>query len=476
LTTSTASSHGLDDLFNRVNQLLGDTGSQQYADSDYAQMTAVTPGPSSKAFHHVAAGDVFTPRQPQTIQESGVSSALLERLIMKYMFQVGRAPGRGISGQVKLIFKVIEPVLRQLRGDKQIDLSGTTNTGDSEYVITEAGRERGKAYIEECTYFGSAPVSLKDYVASVNAQTIAGQVVTASSLKAAFEGLIINKAMLDKLGPAVNSGRGMFLYGMPGNGKTSIAERVTDAFGSCIWMPRAMYVEGEILRIFDPGIHEVVEDQNTGGGLLDSQQIDHRWVRIKRPTVIAGGELTMAELEVTKNPISKICESPLQMKSNCGTLVIDDFGRQTMPVEVLLNRWIIPLEKRYDFLNLPSGKKIQIPFDQLVIFSTNLEPRDLVDGAFLRRIPYKIEVPDPSIDEFRELFGIMSKVLGFEPRAACADYLIEKHYIEAKRPFRLCQPRDLLMQVKNYCSYQQLELKITEESLDFAVANYFSIM
>lgn len=478
MTTSPPASHGLDDLFDRVNQLLGDTGQQQTADSNDTQTSFVTPAPepNGSSTGNSAAGDVFTPRQPQTIRESGISGALLERLIMKYMFQVGRAPGRGIAGQMKLTFKVIEPILRQLRTDKQIDLSGTTNTGDSEYVITEAGRSRGKSYIEECTYFGAAPISLKDYVASVKAQTIAGQVVTASSLKKAFDGLIINKAMLDKLGPAVNSGRGMFLYGMPGNGKTSIAERVTDAFGSCIWMPRAMYVEGEIIRIFDPGIHEVVEDQNTGGGLLDSQQIDRRWVRVKRPTVIAGGELTMSELEVTRNETSKICESPLQMKSNCGTLVIDDFGRQTMPVEVLLNRWIIPLEKRYDFLNLPSGKKIQVPFDQLVIFSTNLEPRDLVDGAFLRRIPYKIEVPDPSVDEFRELCGIMSKVLGFTPRPDCVDYLIEKHYLAEERPFRLCQPRDLLMQVKNYCSYQQLELEITKESFDFAVANYFSIM
>lgn len=476
LTTSSQTANGLDDLFDRVNQLLGDPAPRSEPSDDDSFMSTVTPGPGATAVSQPAPGDVFTPRQPQTIRESGVSAALLERLIMKYMFQVGMAPSRGIASQMKLSFKVVEPILRQLRSDKQIDLSGTTNTGDSEYVITEAGRARGKAYIEECTYFGAAPVSLKDYVTSVNAQTIAGQVVTADSLKSAFDGLIINRAMLDKLGPAVNSGRGMFLYGMPGNGKTSIAERVTDAFGSCIWMPRAIYIEGEIMRIFDPGIHEVVEDQNTSGALLDSQQIDRRWVRVKRPTVIAGGELTMAELEVTKNETSKICESPLQMKSNCGTLVIDDFGRQTMPVEVLLNRWIVPLEKRYDFLNLPSGKKIQVPFDQLVIFSTNLEPRDLVDGAFLRRIPYKIEVPDPSVEEFRELFDIMSKVLDFTPQPECVEYLINTHYLEVERPFRLCQPRDLLMQVKNYCSYHQVEAEITNESLDFAVANYFSIM
>ena len=395
---------------------------------------------------------------------------------MKYLYQVGMASVRNIAGQMKLSFKVIEPIMRQLRTDKQVDLAGTTNTGDSEYVVTESGRERGKRYHDECTYFGATPVSLEDYVASVSAQSIAGQVVTADQLKQAFDGLIINKEMLDKLGPAVNSGRGMFLFGQPGNGKTSIAERVTDAFGSQIWMPRAIYIEGEIIRVYDPGVHEEVEDPQKSTGLLDAQMIDRCWVRIKRPTVIAGGEFTMAELEITKNETSKICESPLQLKSNCCTLVIDDFGRQTMPVDVLLNRWIVPLEKRYDFMNLPSGKKIKVPFDQLIIFSTNLEPKDLVDGAFLRRIPYKIEVPDPSEEEFRELCGIMSRVLKFEERPECVEHLIKNHYLAVNRPFRLCQPRDLILQVRNYCNYHQKPLEISNEAFDFAVANYFSIM
>ena len=458
-----AVSSGLDDLFNRVNQLLGDPAATE---SSVRTSSAAAESTSEE----------FTPRQPQSIRETGVSASLLERLIMKYLYQVGMASVRNIAGQMKLSFKVIEPIMRQLRTDKQVDLAGTTNTGDSEYVVTESGRERGKRYHDECTYFGATPVSLEDYVASVSAQSIAGQVVTADELKKAFDGLIINKEMLDKLGPAVNSGRGMFLFGQPGNGKTSIAERVTDAFGSHIWMPRAIYIEGEIIRVYDPGVHEEVEDPQKSTGPLDAQMIDRRWVRIKRPTVIAGGELTMAELEITKNETSKICESPLQLKSNCGTLVIDDFGRQTMPVDVLLNRWIVPLEKRYDFMNLPSGKKIKVPFDQLIIFSTNLEPKDLVDGAFLRRIPYKIEVPDPSEEEFRELCGIMSKVLKFEQRPECVEYLIKNHYLAVNRPFRLCQPRDLILQVRNYCNYHQKPLEISNEAFDFAVANYFSIM
>ena len=457
---------GLDDLFARVNQLLG--GSGRSADEQQENASLLRSQTS-------APDEVFMPRQPQTLKEAGISASLVERLVLKYLFQVGMSVSRQIAQQVKLSIKIIEPILKQLRQDKFIDLTGTTHSGDSEWGITEMGCDRGKRYSQECTYFGAAPVSLDDYICSVGAQTIAGQVVTADELRKAFDGLIINQEMLNRIGPAVNSGRGMFLYGQPGNGKTSIAERVTDAFGSSIWMPRAIYIEGEIVRVFDPGIHEEVEEQNQGG-ILDSQQIDRRWVNVKRPTVIAGGELTMDELEVTKNPISNICESPLQLKSNCGTLVIDDFGRQKMPVEVLLNRWIVPLEKRYDFMNLPSGKKVKVPFDQLIVFSTNLEPRDLVDGAFLRRIPYKIEVPDPSVDEFRELFGIMSRNLKFEEKPECVEYLIETHYLKVERPFRLCQPRDLLLQVKNFCNFHSQPAEISNEAFDFAVSNYFSIM
>lgn len=417
----------------------------------------------------------FVPRPPSSLREAGVSDAMAERLILKYLYHTGTATARSVAVQIGLPFTVIDPLLRQLRSDQHIELVGTTASGDSEYTVTESGRDRGKRYTSECTYFGAAPVTLEAYTASVAAQTIEGQVVTADDLQRAFDGLIISAQMLDRLGPAINSGRGMFLYGEPGNGKTSIAERVTGAFGSSVWIPRAITVDGDIIRIFDPSVHEEIELPRPSG-LLDTAPFDRRWVRIRRPTVIAGGELTMDELEVTKNTQSNICEAPLQMKSNCGTLVIDDFGRQKMPVDVLLNRWIVPLEKRYDFLNLPSGKKIRVPFDQLIVFSTNLEPKDLVDGAFLRRIPYKIEVPDPSEQEFRELLGIMCRVMDFEPNEDAFDYLIATHYRAAGRPFRLCQPRDLLLQVRNYCSYRGCPAELSREAFDFAVDNYFSVM
>ena len=471
---------GLDALFNRVNQLLGDPApSADTPDASSGVATAASSEPrivtSSESNSSGTSGGVFTPQQPDFIRASGIGESMVERLVLKYLYSVGQGTVRGIVNQIKLPFKILEPMLRQMRVDKYIDLVGTTATGDSQYTTTEYGRERGKRHMIECTYFGAAPVTLDAYVKSVAAQTIEGQIVTAHDLQQAFDGLIINTNMLNKLGPAINSGRGMFLFGEPGNGKTSIAERVTGAFGSTVWVPRTIEVDGDIIRVFDPSVHEEVVEENQGG-LLDLLEIDRRWVKIKRPTVIAGGELTMEELEVTKNTQSNICESPLQMKSNCGTLVIDDFGRQKMPVDVLLNRWIVPLEKRYDFLNLPSGKKIQVPFDQLIIFSTNLEPKDLVDGAFLRRIPYKIEVPDPSEDEFRDLMGIMCRVMDFKANEDSFEYLISTHYKAVGRPYRLCQPRDLLLQVRNYCNFHQQPIELSNQAFDFAVENYFSIM
>ena len=438
----------LAELFERVNTLLGGEG-----DGD----------------------NKFRPLAVQSLEHTGLNFEEVERLILKYLLSKGAATGRNICTQVCLPFQIIDPMLKQLKHQQLLAFKGAAEMGDYEFTITEQGRDRAFRFNQECTYFGAAPVSLPEYLRAMEAQSIAKQEASEEDLQSAFADLIISPKMLDRLGPAINSGRGMFLFGEPGNGKTSIAERVTSCFGSTIWIPRALGIDGDIIRIYDPGIHKAVHECRDEG-LFDLSGIDARWVLIQRPTVIAGGELTMAQLEVTQNLTTKICEAPLQLKSNCGSLVIDDFGRQTMPVDELLNRWIVPLEKRYDFLNLPSGKKIQVPFDQLIIFSTNLEPKDLVDGAFLRRIPYKIEVKDPSKEEFLELFRLMSPVMGFEYDEDCIDYLIETHYEKVNRPFRCCQPRDLLLQVRNFCVYKKQPLVLSNEAFDFAVENYFSVM
>lgn len=417
----------------------------------------------------------FAPIGPKSLAATGLTSEEVEKLVLKFLNARGSASGRILSMNLCLPFPIIEETTRQLRSEMLLSLKGAAEAGDYDYVLTDSGRARAKEYTRDNSYFGAAPVCLADYLNAMAAQSIATQEVTDEDLKRAFSDLIINPAMLDRLGPAINSGRGMFLFGEPGNGKTSIAERITACFSSTIWIPRALGIDGEMVRLFDPGIHVVIEEP-VSDSLIDLSETDRRWVKIQRPTVIVGGELTMDDLEVTQNPATRICEAPVQLKSNCGTLVIDDFGRQRMPVAELLNRWIVPLEKRYDFLNLPSGKKIQVPFDQLIVFSTNLEPRDLVDGAFLRRIPYKIHVMDPTEDEFIEIMGRLAPAMGFEIEMDAVRYLIETHFINANRKFRSCHPRDLLLQVRNYCTYHRLPRKMTNEAFDFAIENYFSVL
>jgi hypothetical protein len=419
--------------------------------------------------------DAFTPIEPASFHDAQLSESEVEALVLKFLLARGDATGRDIADQVKLPFVLISASLREMKNALLVVHRGSAALNDFQYQLSDLGRERGRRYSQHCTYFGSAPVSLGEYINSVHAQSLTNQHPTVESLEHAFDGLLLSKHLLDRLGPAVNSGRGLFLFGPPGNGKTSIAERITAAFGSQIWIPRALGVDGEIVRLYDPMMHEEAP-LPAGVGLYDSRKVDKRWIRIRRPTIIAGGELTMSQLEVTINTSTGISEAPLQLKSNCGTLVIDDFGRQRMRIDELLNRWIVPLETRYDYLNLPNGKKIKVPFDQLVVFSTNLEPRELVDEAFLRRIPYKIEVIDPTEEEFRQLFKVMGEKLGVAYRQEAVDYLIATHYKQMDRPLRFCQPRDLLLQIRNYCEYHNRPAEMSNDNFDRAIESYFAVM
>lgn len=280
--------------------------------------------------------------------------------------------------------------------------------------------------------------------------------------------------MLNQLGEGINSGMGFFLYGEPGNGKTSIAERVTASYSENIWIPRAIIAAGETIRMFDPNNH-VVCPPDSHEGYLDDRRIDKRWVRIRRPTIVVGGELKLESLEVTTSAVTGISEAPLQLKANCGTLVIDDFGRQRFRPAELLNRLIVPLERRTDFLNLPSGRNFQVPFDQLVVFSTNLDPMSLVDEAFLRRIPYKVDVKDPTEKQYRDVFKHEAKRNGLKYEEEELNYLLHTHYSEAGRKMRFCHPRDLLHQVLNACQFRNEKLEVTREKLDNAVRNHLML-
>jgi len=444
------------------------------ASSETEQRPSAPTSATRQAKPADAAPDLFTPVECESFKQLGLPDALIESLVFKHLLAVGTKTCRGMARELAVPPKDLLAMLTDLKNRQYVVYKGSASMGDFEYTLTESGRERAKKYLDECTYAGTAPVLLKDYVNAIRAQTITSEQPSADNLREAFADLLLSPHMLDRLGPAINSGRGMFLYGYPGNGKTSIAERITRCFGTTIWIPRTMFIDGEIVQLYDPQVHEAVGDGKAS--VLKGPQPDARWVQIKRPTIVVGGELTMDALEMQFNPTTRITEPPIQLKSNCGTLVIDDFGRQRMNPTELLNRWIVPLEKRYDYLTLANGKKIQVPFDQLIIFSTNLEPKQLVDDAFLRRIPYKINIVDPTEEEYRRIMQIVAKKVNIEFDDSAYQHLLATQYHATKRALRCCHPRDLLLQILNGASYRREEPRMTPETLDAACENYFPLI
>ncbi len=416
----------------------------------------------------------FQPKEPRTWDEAGLEPSLIEQILCRYLMQNGSDSGRNIANEVCLAAALTKELLEGMRQQKIVQHRGSTQMGDFIYELTDAGRDRGIELRRQCSYVGPAPVPLDQYLLSVKEQTLMHRRPTPEDLRAAFADLVMPDSIVEQLGPAVSSGRAIFLHGEPGNGKTSIAERITRCFGDHIWIPHTLLIDGHLIKLYDPATHETVAADFRP--LTAAERLDRRWLRIKRPTVVAGGELTLDMLDFQLHPSANICEAPLQLKANCGTLVIDDFGRQRIEPQVLLNRWIFPLERRMDFLRLPDGRKVTMPFDPLLVFSTNLDPSTLVDEAFLRRIPYKILVHDPTEAEYRQILEQTAEKLGVEIPAGSVDHLLNRAYKQAGRAMRFCHPRDLLQQVLHAAAFERRPAIATPQAWNRALSNYFGAL
>ncbi|MCP4172249.1 MAG: AAA family ATPase [Fuerstiella sp.] len=413
-------------------------------------------------------GERFWPTEPKCAHDLGLSETFLDTMVAKLLLSSGSVSGRGIATELCLPFKITEAALERLRNRRLVTHVGSSSFNDYVYGLSDEGRSRAQSFHGSCSYIGPAPVPLDDYVISVEAQATGEDPIRRGELSDSFQDISIAGDLLDLLGPAVNSGSGMFLYGAPGNGKSTLADRITSCFGQEIWLPYAIIDGGQIITLFDPAYHRAAESPNA------TTDWDARWVRVSRPTVVVGGELTMENLEIRHDSVTHVSEAPLQMKSNCGCLLIDDFGRQRISPEALLNRWIVPLENQVDYLTLANGKKLQVPFRQLIIFSTNLAPSDLVDEAFLRRIPYRIELTDPDEEEFHHLFQIAANTIGCYYDPDGVDHLLNHYYRPFNRPLRRCHARDLLLQIKHYCTYNELPFEMLAEHFDRIVGGFFT--
>lgn len=417
----------------------------------------------------------FVPRQPTSLKDAGLHQNDLFPLVLKFLFLHGNQAGVRIANQLKIPFSLLRTVLDSLKSDLLIAHKSSAGVADFEYELTPKGVEQARIHLARSTYCGSAPVCLAEYRISILHQSIKNLRPTFQDVANALSDLEVTELQISQLGQAINSGKSMFLFGSPGNGKTSIATRAIGSLGEHIWIPRTLTVGGEVIRLYDPSVHEA-KPLPQATGITDELGIDDRWIRITRPTIVVGGELEMKHLEATLNPVTGILEAPIHVKSNCGCLVVDDFGRQQISTRELLNRWIVPMESGNDFLNLPSGRQISLPFEQLLIFSTNLAPATLCDEAFLRRIPYKVEVFDPTESQFRRLLDRELDRLNFEVEDGVIDHLIEYHYKRVGRSFRFCHALDLIHQCRDFCEFHRKPNQFNKDILELAVLNYFSGM
>lgn len=413
---------------------------------------------------------------PHTLADTGLPTSFIQDLALKIIYFAGEIQAHAVAEEMRLPHtNLVETALNFLVKEEFCQITGATGYSERayKYTVTQKGSNKAQELLVRSQYAGPAPVPLALYNESMQRQGIGTVSVSRDTIRNSFNDIVISDAMLKRVGPAVNSARSIFLYGPPGNGKTTIAERMARLLGGNVYIPHAVYADGQVIRLYDEINHRAVGEKARSPSTGDLLRRDTRWVLCQRPFIVVGGELTLETLDLIFDPTSRTYEAPFQMKANGGIFLVDDFGRQAMPPQALLNRWIVPLEKRYDYLTLQTGKKIEIPFDVLVVFSTNLDPHALMDEAFLRRIRYKIPVLNPSWDEFREIFQRNCAQRRIPYDEEMFKYLVLEHFVKVKREPKAVHPRDLLDQLVDIARYHQIEPRLDQELLDAAVDGYF---
>ncbi|NMG28604.1 ATP-binding protein [Aromatoleum evansii] len=415
------------------------------------------------------------PRAPRTLEDTGLPLLFLVELASKLLFVRGQMRLTEISHQLHLPAIVLENLLAFMRAERICEVMRRGETdGDILYELTDAGRARATEYLGRCKYAGAAPVSLAAYVAQVERQSVTKMHVTKEDVNEAFRGLIINPEVRDQLGAAMGSGRAMFLYGPAGAGKTYLAERLSLLLEGDIAVPHAILVDGEIIQVFDPLIHTPVEHDQRPTGLDTLQRPDQRWVRCKRPVAITGGELTMRMLDLDYDASTGFYQAPPHVKANNGLFVVDDLGRQLVKPEQLMNRWIVPMDRHHDYLALHSGTKFTLPFDVVLVFSTNLMPSEVADPAFLRRLGYKIHIGPMSEDEYRNIFTRVCEERGVPFNETAFQTLLSEYHKVHEQPLLACYPRDIINQIADLARYRGEAPRLTPDVLHWAWHNYFA--
>jgi predicted ATPase with chaperone activity len=419
----------------------------------------------------------FIPPVPWTLRDTGLSQSIVEQLVFNTLYSRGELTGRNIADILGLSFSVIEPMMEELKIRQFVEVKRSLGYGliSSVFTLSEAGRKRARECYEVNQYVGPAPVPVTQYLAAVEAQKPSKGWLTRESLAKAFSHMVLQPKTLSQIGPAVNSGKSLLIYGQPGNGKTYLAEALVNLESCPVFIPFAIEYNGSIIQFFDPLNHRPIESESDSEGLFSLQRPhDSRWVRCKRPFIATGGELTLDMLELGYNSVTKMYDAPCHLKANSGIYLIDDFGRQRVSPAELLNRWIVPMESRVDHLILPTGGKLSLPFEVFLIFSTNLNPDQLGDEAFLRRIQYKMLVANPSQDEFIKIFTNVCDAKKLECPRAVLDSYIERHYTTTKYPFRRCHPRDLISHAIDLMEFENLAPALDEDILDRAFDSCFT--